>query len=417
MPTSQKSHAWPSFSAILIGQMVFSGLCFSTLAAYANPIIAELGITQTEFITGSSLLGLANLVGTLLYYGPLEKKLGLRKLFLIGGLGCALGCALLATAGSLVHFYAGIIVTGLSMCLVSNNTIMVGLNYWFKRNIGKLAGIIQASESLFGTLMTNVVGWIIIAIGWRYGWWLSAVLAVLASVVCFILYKGSPEELGESPMFADALQEGEAETKKAKINRNVFQLGEPVPKTFKSAKYWLALVCFLLGGVGCYAILANITLMCAYHGMADMAPTIYSASLISALVAKLVVGAIVDRFGVQWGVLCALGPVILGGLIMLMPSPSLGMLILASVLIGIGLAHPASVMPVLVPMLSGTADYSKKVGYGNAVQSAGCTLAPIIFTAIFEGTGSYVVPCAFAFVCGALCIILAFIGTKTKYAQ
>lgn len=403
-----------AFSSILVGQGIFCGILFSTFAVYANALIAEFNISQTQYMVVATAMGLASTLGSLLYYGILEKKVGLRKMFLIGGIVEAISCLVIATASNYAMLFAGVLLIGFGQCLVSNNTIAVGLNYWFKKGVGKLAGIIQAVESGVGTIMSNVVGLIIIGLGWRYGWWLALILCVLATIFCFIMYKGKPEELGEKPAFADELDEATGEVKST---APVYQEGESFKDSFKTGKYWLAILVFFLGGVGCYMILSNLTLMCAYHGYTDQAGTIYSVALIAAFIWKLVDGALTDKLGAGWGMLLALLPVCIGGAMILLPSLSLGAIMVASFLIGCGLAWPASVLPVLIPSLSGMRDLGQKTPIASVSLGIGTTVSPIVFTALFESTGSYTLPVTIAIVLGILGCILCFVALKTKYRQ
>ena len=212
-----------AYAAICIMSIVWVGIQFNCMNLYAAPVVEELGITRTQFMTVLSIPGLISATVSLLAFGAIEENIGLRRMLLIGGILNTLAFVCWFFMDSVALLYLGGTLYGCGCSITAYNSVAAGVNRWFKQRIGSLMGVANALGNVAGIVFALVIAAIIATIGWRYSFGICIVISAIATVVCTVLYKGNPDDLGVRAMYEDEAMNSEAafdEKAKATLERD-----------------------------------------------------------------------------------------------------------------------------------------------------------------------------------------------------
>ncbi|KAJ5176699.1 uncharacterized protein N7482_002576 [Penicillium canariense] len=148
--------------------------------------IKELGLTYATFnqASGCSYAGLA--VGCLVLI-PCVHKYGRRPLYLVSAtiqLACALWWANFHHAGELIAIS---LLSGLAGSISEAVVMITVVDLFFVHQHARMNGIFIFMQSLGATGGPIVAGYIIVSLGWRWMWWMIAILlgVNLLLVLCF----------------------------------------------------------------------------------------------------------------------------------------------------------------------------------------------------------------------------------------
>ncbi|MDE7243528.1 MAG: MFS transporter, partial [Oscillospiraceae bacterium] len=200
-------HAKTALVASCLMLCMWVGLWWNCVTLYGDPIIQEWGITRTQFMMVATIMALTNAVVQMFFYGKIQSKLGIRRYIMLGGIVCTCGIAMIAVSHGLILFYLGAFLFGSMIGGITNNPVTEILNSWYKKNVGRLVGITQTASSIAGIIFSLVIATLVRVAGWRVPVWITAIASALTTITVLALYKGSPEELGEKPMYADEQKE------------------------------------------------------------------------------------------------------------------------------------------------------------------------------------------------------------------
>jgi DHA2 family multidrug resistance protein-like MFS transporter len=156
----------------------------------------DLGIEQNWINIAVSITALFSGI-FIVVMGGLGDRIGRVKLSLIGIWLGVIGSLLIAVspAGTVAFLMAGRIIQGLSAACIMPNTLALVKTYWEGAerqravsfwSIGSWGG--SGAAALFG-------GIVAVTIGWRYIFWAS----ILVSIVAYMLIRGTPESKVEQP--------------------------------------------------------------------------------------------------------------------------------------------------------------------------------------------------------------------------
>jgi sugar phosphate permease len=180
--------------------VLFASLLVQTSASFGNQAVSPLapsltgelglsrsqvGLVVTAFYGGAVLL--------LTAAGWISDRLGVRRMFLFGLIGCGLPLVLAAQADGLPFLVAAMFVGGLGNALALPPTTRA-IIYWFPpRTRGLAMGIKQTGVALAGAIMGLVVPQLVPSLGWRgslaaIGWFTAA-----AGLLAWLLYREHPD--------------------------------------------------------------------------------------------------------------------------------------------------------------------------------------------------------------------------------
>ncbi|MEC4174837.1 MFS transporter [Adlercreutzia sp. R7] len=384
MSQGTKRYAYLALASICIMQVIWVGIGWNSLSLYAAPITEEWGISRAAFMLTITLVAACNTIVSMFFYGQLAEKLGLRKLIIVGGVLCTAGLAVFSFAEGIPLLYLAGVLFGTGCALLNNNAVNAVCNAWFQKNTGTYMSIASTFGSVAGIVAATAVAALILVTGWRPSLLVIAAISVVGMVVCFILYKGSPDQLGVAPMGADEAgsQGGAASAAE--------ETGPSYSEMLKTGKFWaLAIVMLIVGVVG-YAILANIPLLVGDFGFPELSGTALSVALAASAICLIPFGRVLDKLGSRVMIAICFAFLIVAMVIMMIGAVSLPMVYVVAALVGAAYDMCMTAPGIAVMDAFGRKDYAKKMGTLCGFCYAGVALGPTVMNVFFDlGGGSY----------------------------
>ena len=364
---------------------------FCTLATVANcmgtfmPAVVEaLGTTSTSFSLYYTFLNF-----TLMFGQPLAqlcmKKFDIRVCASVAVTCSAGAVALMSTYKSITGWYFSAVLNGLGLSFTCYLLFPIVLGNWFKKNYGTVFGVASCMSGLGGTLWTANVGKWIAAFGYQKAYLICAAIAWFVAIpFCIFGLRTRPEEKGLLPYGAETLQENPA-----------VAVQEPEAKGFtmkeamRTPYFWMMLVSVLcIHFMGTFQ--NQITNFAASVGFPiEQASIVASCLLFGAVVGKIGLGWIHDHFGIRaaWctaiiGILAALALFLFGG-----STPMV--VFVGGFIFGCGYALMGIGSPLLIRATLGTKDYATIFSYVIALGTFVNAFAPLVYSGIYDKTGSY----------------------------
>ena len=376
-------HAWMALVAVSLMTAVWTGVTGSTISLFAEPMIAELGITSTQFMLGAtSIVALTNGSISMFLFGKIHSKLGLKKMMLLGGLIGTCGFTLYAFAQNFPMILAAGVMFGIGCCMNYITTLTLVINSWFKKRNATYMSIAQTVGSVTGIVAATVYSALIVNLGWRPAMLVTVAICGISTILIQLLYKGTPEELGESPLYADA--PAEENTPQIQIEEDGISFAE----SLKCGRFYILLLLYVLVGAASCGPLFNLPLVVAGMGHGTLAGTIVSTCLITASLTLVPCGSLVDKAGSKWVVALGMGCGAIAYTI-LRGQPSTLMIYVAAILLG--LTSNTAMLPcnISIRELLGTKDYAKKASLMTAAVLIGMAIGSPIMASFYDATGSY----------------------------
>lgn len=398
-------HAWSAVVSCCVMFVVWSGICWNTATLYADPIIGEWGIQRSEFMVVLTLISLGNAIVSLVAYGKLVEMFGIRRLFLAGGALSVAAMAIFALAQNSMMLYVAALLLGIGYSPFGSNTANLVVGKWFKKNNNTLIGIVQTCGSVAGIVFAAVMTVLISGLGWRISYWFTAGAVVVGTVVCYLLYRGDPSELGERPLYGES-----PDISVIHDSRNKVDLGVSFGEMFKVSRLYCLVVGYLLVGIVGYAVLGSLALMASDFGYASASGIVVSTSLLTSAVAMVPMGKLIDKVGSCKVIALCIACVVASMAILGSGSVSLPMLFAAAALSGI--AYDATNIPIgaSVREAFGERDYGKKLGFIGAFDYAGVAFGATILACFYDAFGNYQIGLMVFTVMAAVGMALVFVG-------
>lgn len=164
--------------------------------AFLNPVCEDLGLSISSFALTASIVSFVS-IPCLLAIPQLLKKMSARSLLIFSGMGFILFKILFGCAEELWQFYACSVGIGIFAPGFGYLTVNSIINRTFTENNGLAVGIASSGAGIVGAVALPVVTWMISAKGWRSGYYLEAVLALLFIGFAVILIGGEKKETQE----------------------------------------------------------------------------------------------------------------------------------------------------------------------------------------------------------------------------
>jgi MFS family permease len=162
--------------------------------AFITPIAATYGWTYAQISLATTIRGIQ--VGALdPFVGIIVDRWPARRLMVLGTVIYALGVVILSQATNLVMFYIGFLVMGLGGTFCYSMVPQTVLARWFKKNIGKVSGILTMGFSIGGMFVPFIVKGIDI-FGWQKLMLYLAFGVVVLGLPLSLVFRNRPEDYG-----------------------------------------------------------------------------------------------------------------------------------------------------------------------------------------------------------------------------
>lgn len=405
---SGAKHAWMAMGALCLVSLAASGITWNTLSLFADPIVNEWGIMRTQYQIVPTLIAGLNMVMSMFAFGALEARFGIRKLMTLGLVLMGVAMGLIATANGLVALYAAAVLWGIGLSWEANSMRNSAVMQWFAKRQATMISIVAGIGQGTGIVFAALFGYIMLFSGWRPLMWVCCAVCLACAGLCFFLYKGKPEDLGEKPLYADEVVEEEAaEAEEAGGT------GISFAEMMRSPRFYILCVAWVLLGIAGDAIMANLVLIAIDFGFSEVSALSLSVCLLASCILSPVGGWACDKFGSR--IFITVGMVLLIGACAVLRAGAVTLPMLFVIAVILGNAWNTTVIPAATSTVEafGDRDFEKKNTLFVAMQCLGVAIAPTFFSAFYDfGGGTYDLGYVVVAVLAVITIALFFVGTR-----
>ena len=258
---------------------------------------------------------------------------------------------------------------------------------WFPDNIGKITGIVLASNGLGGALAAQIITPLIFdeknPLGYRTAYLISAAIVTVVAILLLILIRDNKE----------ASQHTLSAKKAQKKNASIW-FGIEFKELKKKTYFYTTILCVFFTGL----ILQTITTLRSVYlkdsGFnAGFIGTIASLSSLLLSAGKFTVGFLYDKWGLRNTLLVCQFSAAAGILLLLFAGTSpvgAGLTYGSIILLAIATPMQTIAIPLICSDLFGTVSYEKLLGILVAANTAGYALGSPIANLIFDTLGTYI---------------------------
>jgi len=280
-------YAWIVLIGCTLTFFTMAGLNINVFSVYSPFIMEQHGFSKTEISMITSINSLAAtcsvFLTTLLY-----KKLSLRNGMLFAGLLNASAYVFLAMADSLPAYLFASCLRGLAFGLGSMVPIAKLIDNWFLTGRTFALSIVSAASGLATLGFPSLITWIIQRYSMRISFLVSAAAFALLYLICWLLIRDDPAEMGLSPY------EGK---EKEKTGEKQSQEHSYRPL---DSRWWVLCSAALLASTCCTACFYALSMLSSTEGMKPEAVAlVVSVSGASLMVGKLLFGAVSTSAGLK----------------------------------------------------------------------------------------------------------------------
>ena len=358
-----------SMIGLTVGPSCILVFCFGS---FVVPLQKEFnwGIGAISF--GATIISIM-IVITAILSGFLADRIGGRKLVLVSLPLFAAGVAsLYFLTPSITVFYVALIVIsllGVGVWPGPYNKLTAG---WFDRRLGFSLGVANTGIGLGAILLPAVLGYVIPAYGWRQGYLVLGLLALIAWPFAFAMLKERGHSTASRTRALPALQ-----------------VDMSFPEARRTREFWLALGGFFALGAASSGVVVHLVRILVDTGMTPPQAAGMQAVLGAALlVGRLGTGWLLDhiRASALMAVLCLLGAIALVGLAMGAPGGSAW---LCAAAVGLVVGAEFDVLSFLIPRYFGRRSFGVLYGVIFAVFQIGAAVSIGLLGALRGQSGTY----------------------------
>ena len=399
-----RRYAGNSLIAVCAMSFCASGVSWGTISLYAAPVVKELGISAAQFMFMLTLLVVINAFSSLFLYGSIIGKLGIRRAVVLGMTLLTAAQAIWALSENLAMLYAGAAVMGAGIITITANSQVLILNGWFTKRGGTYIGIANTVGSVSGMVSAAVYGGLIASLGWRALFAVTCAFDLAGLIVVLFLFKGLPNDVGVSPLYADGAEAGRA---------SGGETGMSLREMLRSPRFYILSALYFVVGVIGYGAMGNLALMLSELGRASIAGIAVSVTMLGSAATMTLCGYVCDRFASKWFVSAAM---LLAAAVMIALTlanlPAVPLLAAAALL---GIAYNATQFPagIAVKENFGTKEYGKKVGLLTGCCLFGLGAGPTLLQIMKNITGGYQSTLIYLSAAAAATAVLLIITSRT----
>lgn len=375
-------YAWYILAVCFLLNMTVHVMVMQVASLYMVPMYKDLQVTRTMLSLQSVLMAVGAVV-TAPIWGKLYKKYDARIVLSI----CTFMTALCTIGRSFMPNMISILVlAAIKGVFFTGNTVLpnsILLTAWFKKRRGFAISTASLGISVGGVIFTPLVESLISNFGWRVSDRVIGLIMICIMIPCTLLIvRSTPKDKNLQPFGADEAG-GNLQTKKS---------GGSIGMTLAEARKTPALYLFLISVFAMTFATGAALQLPAY--LTDIgyesavAAKVVSAYMAVAILGKILLGNIIDRFGEKNGSIyvCAVGVFAFLCFMMARNKVFIYMLIIAY-----GLASGiTSVLPsLLTSKIFGNKDYGPIYGTVVSVNRFGGVIGTVLVSLLFDITGDY----------------------------
>lgn len=381
-----KHYHWLVAAVALLSYIVYGGLTNNLSSMFILPVTEDLGISRSAYSLAISLRSMTTFLSCM-GFGILYRKLGYRKLALIGFAGMAVFLAGMALSTG----YGGLLVAMPLMgfcgtfCDTANLTQLV--RNWFHRYQGTVLGLVTAASGVGGSLFSLLFSALTTSFSWRTAIWAAACFHLAAFGLVFGVIRSRPEEKGLVPLGDE--EEVRSHHRKRAENRMRQWKGLPMSTLRHKPMFYLTMAAVFLSGVCNYASFYTVVPHLQDKGLsAATAASMQSIMLLAMAGMKFLFGALSDRISIRKIVVFALLCTGVGSLLLtLLADPGLALVIM--LLLSAGLPLTSILVPLAVTNICGTVASDMTVGLVLSMVYLSSMVVQPVMNLCYDALGSY----------------------------
>jgi MFS family permease len=259
---------------------------------FAVPMKEDLGWGNSALFFALSLRGWTGIL-VAPFVGPyLDRMRGVRMFALLGGainVGSLLLIGVVDAEWQFVLLFG--VVGGVSQAFQAGATVVIPK--WFVRNRGIAVSLASAGGGLAAFVLPPLLIGLNSSVGWRAGWSVLALLALLFSTLPAVLLHRQPEDIGLLPDGDGSSAASGRPSTARKLDDIDFTRGEAV----RTSAFWLLMVAVALGALAANGLPANFTNIFVERGLSfDLAATALVFYGVASIAAKFFWGWLANRY-------------------------------------------------------------------------------------------------------------------------
>lgn len=353
---------------------------------FATEILKETGFATSAYFLAGTISSVI-----CIFTGPIAGKLlrgkYMRPTFFICVVGTLVSYACYGFCHSLWQFYLVGALVGIFAMGCGTIPVSVLITNWFEKNRGLMISIAMMGISIGGTVLSPLLSWLIVEFGWRYAYFILCALSLIVLVpIALFVVRRAPQDVGLEPYGHG--EETAVSTKKKNVPASNWNA--TLKEARKTPILWMfAVGAFLIYFTACFMGHMSYYLQGVGFDAAAVASYISLYSVV-AIIGKLVLGRIFDRFGPKIGILFGSGTFLLFlvGFLFVQGSPM--MLYFAAVMYGFGTCTATVAIPIMTTSVFGAKNYSELYGFVSAFTMTGSAIGSSAIGLVYDLTGSYI---------------------------
>lgn len=393
-----KSYKWIVATICFLILFIGLGFCSTAKTIFIEPITKAFGFPRSVFTINDSFRYITVTVVTL-FFDILVRKLGTKKLLLIGIVCYIISSMIYALADSLPLFYIAGIFLGLGVSWCSTTMISVIINRWFDKNKGTVLGVIFASNALGSATAIYLTTPIIYSAGNPFGYRKAYLLITLFLIVLLVI---------TAIFFKDKTVSNIAEPSKKGVKRSsgTWKGFEYKELRKMPAFYTVVISIFFITVSQIGAVVAPHFIDIGFDS--SFVTTAITVSNIALAIFKILMGVFYDKFGIRVTLNCCLICSLLAKILLFMIAPTATgevFVVVFEVLIAVGTTIETVMLPIIALALFGEASFNKSLAILTSICACGHILASPILNIPYDITGSYKISFIFVSIISALVLI------------
>lgn len=372
---------------------------------FATGILKETGFATSAYFLAGTISSVI-----CIFTGPIAGKLlrgkYMRPTFFICVVGTLVSYACYGFCHSLWQFYLVGALVGIFAMGCGTIPVSVLITNWFEKNRGLMISIAMMGISIGGTVLSPLLSWLIVEFGWRYAYFILCALSLIVLVpIALFVVRRAPQDVGLEPYGHG--EETAVSTKKKNVPASNWNA--TLKEARKTPILWMfAVGAFLIYFTACFMGHMSYYLQGVGFDAAAVASYISLYSVV-AIIGKLVLGRIFDRFGPKIGILFGCGTFFLFLVAFIFVQGSPMMLYFAAVMYGFGTCTATVAIPIMTTSVFGAKNYSELYGFISAFTMAGSAIGSSAIGFLYDLTGSYRPALTVLAILTALTIVIMFV--------
>lgn len=372
---------------------------------FATEILKETGFATSAYFLAGTISSVI-----CIFTGPIAGKLlrgkYMRPTFFICVVGTLVSYACYGFCHSLWQFYLVGALVGIFAMGCGTIPVSVLITNWFEKNRGLMISIAMMGISIGGTVLSPLLSWLIVEFGWRYAYFILCALSLIVLVpIALFVVRRAPQDVGLEPYGHG--EETAVSTKKKNVPASNWNA--TLKEARKTPILWMfAVGAFLIYFTACFMGHMSYYLQGVGFDAAAVASYISLYSVV-AIIGKLVLGRIFDRFGPKIGILFGCGTFFLFLVAFIFVQGSPMMLYFAAVMYGFGTCTATVAIPIMTTSVFGAKNYSELYGFVSAFTMTGSAIGSSAIGFLYDLTGSYRPALTVLAILTALTIVIMFV--------